>query len=204
MKTLIPELLTKVLCDPLPEANADAAYLYAQTIENQHSVLNKGAYLYKKGLIKNIWIADSQAKSGYLGFTIWQQELIALGIPKEAIIGVPIESYELINTYIEASEATLLAKSMSVKSLIIVAAPFHQLRAFTTIVTAISREYPELKAYSQVGDPVKWNEPASHSQGELKGQREDFIYTELDRIELYHNKGFLVSLEEVKDYLNNR
>jgi hypothetical protein len=86
----------------------------------------------------------------------------------------------------------------------VVSSPFHQLRAFVTIVTAISREYPALKAYSQTGEPLEWNESVSHSQGELKGTREDFIYTELDRIDLYHGKGFLVSLDEVKDYLLKR
>ncbi len=204
MKTLIPELLTKILCDPLPDNTVDAAYLYGQTIENQSSVLNKGASLYKKGLVRSIWIADSQPKSGYLGFTVWQEKLIALGVPDSAIVGVPIDSYEIINTYIEASEVARLALSMSIKSLIVVSSPFHQLRAFVTIVTAISREYPELKAYNQTGEALEWYESVSHSQGELKGTREGFIYTELDRIDLYHGKGFLVSLDEVKDYLLKR
>ena len=204
MKQLIPELLFKILCDPAPTKAADAAYLYAQTVENQDSVLEKGAYLFNNGCAQSIWISDSLAKSGYPGFSIWQEKLINLGVPSNAIVGVPMHEYEILNTYIEASEAAILAKSKSAQSLIVISAPFHQLRVFITTVTALSREYPQLKAYSQTGNFLAWSKSVSHSQGELKGTRTDFIYTELDRIELYHRKGFLVSLEEVKNYLDNR
>lgn len=202
MHKLLPELLFKVFSDPYPVC--DAAYLYATTEENQDSVVDKGIELLNNGTIKELWIADSGPKSGYLGIDIWRNLLLERGVPREKIKGIDTREYDMLNTYIEAFEVIRYAKAQRISSLLIVSAPFHQLRAFSTIVTAVLREHPELKVFSQAGLPLPWHENASHSQGTLVGNREDFIYSELERIDKYHKKGDLAALEDVIDYLNTR
>lgn len=48
------------------------------------------------------------------------------------------------------------------------------------------------------------NEQVRHSQGILQGKRKNFIHTEYKRIIMYHEKGDLVSCEEILSYLERR
>ena len=202
MHKLLPELLFKVFSDPYPAC--DATYLYATTEANQNSVIDKGVELFNAGLTKELWIADTAPKSGYVGVDIWRRLLEEKGMPAEKIIGINTHDYDMLNTYIEAFEVIGHAKKHDISSLLIVSAPFHQLRAFSTIVTAILREYPALKTYSQAGNAMAWHEDVSHSQGTLLGNRDDFIYTEIERIDKYNKKGDLADLEDIIEYLNTR
>lgn len=202
MNKLIPELLLRVLCDIHPIA--DAALLYAHTKENQDSVLEKGVELLNNGQVNELWISGSESKSGYLGVDVWRDLLIDRGVTADKVKDIPTNGYDMLNTYIEAFEAIRYAKTNAVKSLIVVSAPFHQLRAFATIVTAVTREYPELKAYSRPGTSLSWLENVPHSQGTLMGTRDEFIYTELERIDKYHKMGDLLALEDVAAYLRKR
>ncbi len=202
MHKLIPELLFKVFSDPYPPCQA--AYLYAMTEGNQDSVIDKGIALLETDTIQQLWIADSGPKSGYIGIDKWLDILDKRGVPEDKIKGIDIHHFDMINTYIEAFEIIRYAKKNNIARLLIVSAPFHQLRAFSTVVTAALRQYPELKVYSQPGHALSWQENVSHSQGTLYGNREEFIYSELERMEKYNKKGDLASIEEILDYLSQR
>lgn len=109
-----------------------------------------------------------------------------------------------MNTLVDAKAMVRFAKLTNYKSIFIVTAPFHQLRAFMTAVTVVLREYPDLKLYSSVGYSLPWLENVMHSQGNTKDTRLNLIKRELERIEKYQQKGDLASIEEVLNYLNQR
>jgi hypothetical protein len=198
------ELITRLLCDTHYELTADAAYLFAQTQDNQDSVLSAASELLDKGLVRRILILKTAAKSGYPGFEHWKQKLNDSGVSDECIQGVSIDADLALNTLVEAEAMIDHAKLKRYGTIYIVASPFHQLRAYMTSVTAVIRRYPELNLYSYVGNSLPWQKSVAHSQGSSRGTRLTFISTELERIEKYQKKGDLASVGSVLDHLNKR
>ena len=198
------ELLIRVLCDIEPAEPVDAAYLFAQTADNQQSVFDTGLALAAAGQADRILIADSGVMSGYPGFQAWRQELLASGLPEKKLAGTPTSAFATLHTLIEATALVQYARMHHVHKLLIVAPPFHQLRAFMTVVTVARRELPELRVYNRVGGSLPWQEVVVHSQGTLQCQRRELIQSELDRIDRYQQKGDLAPKDEILNYLNWR
>ena len=94
--------------------------------------------------------------------------------------------------------------SSLLRRLIVVSSPFHQERAFITMVTAALRQYPSLKLYSVPGAPQPWDEVVTHSQGTLQGTRAELIAEEQKRIEKYIAQGDLLPCEIILEYLRKR
>jgi len=198
------ELLTRTLCDLQPKASTNGAYLYCQTQGNQQSVFQAARFLLNNSITSKILILQTKAKSGYSGFDEWNHQLQELCLPGRKIEGIKSEETAGINTLIESEALIRFAKHKGYRSLFVVSAPFHQLRAFMTGVTVAIREYPELLIYSYPGVTMPWQEEVAHSQGTLKAKRYDLIHEEFARIDKYQNKGDLASYEQVLSYLNNR
>jgi len=198
------ELLTRTLCDPGPEIKADGAYLFGQTADNQQSVLEAGESLMNQHRAQKLLIPGSAPQGGYPGFQAWHQALIALGIEETDVSGVPVSLASSLNTLTEAQALVRYAETNHLARVFIVAAPFHQLRAFITTVSVVLREFPKLRVYNQVGTALLWNETVYHSQGTLQCTRSELIQSELVRIERYRRKGDLVSEEEISRYLHWR
>ena len=146
---------------------------------------------------------NNASNPGYPGYHVWKDKLIKLGIKENRILGVDLATDDH-NTLTEAEAVVRFAKRSNYKSIIISAAPFHQIRAFMTTVRVVLAEYPELKLYSFPGDALPWNEKATHSQGALSGKRSELIEAELARIEKYLRKGDLISFDRVMDYFDER
>lgn len=198
------EITTIILNDNVG-INAPAVYLFGQTSDNQSSVLRRGKELWEKGLAGSILINDGEDKHGYPGFELWRQELLRMRVDDKVVIPLRARIIEeSVNTLTEAQVLVRYARSLGWKRIYITAAPFHQLRAFITIVSVALREYPELAIYNAVGTHLDWFEEAHHSQGTLRNIRTELIKTELERIERYHKKGDLVSPEEILAYLEWR
>ena len=198
------ELQVKVLNDPAPSVGIDGVYLFAQTVDNEQSVLKAAADLIAQGKARQILIPDSEPRCGYPGFNQWVSTLIDYDVPKERIVGVPTASFDSLNTYTEALAAVNYTTLKRFETLSVMATPFHQLRAFISIVSASLKNNSSLKLYNVVGYPLPWHETVSHSQGSLVGTRESFIYSELERIRKYQQKGDLVAEAMVLDYLRKR
>ena len=115
---------------------------------------------------------NNASNPGYPGYHVWKDKLIKLGIKENRILGVDLATDDH-NTLTEAEAVVRFAKRSNYKSIIISAAPFHQIRAFMTTVRVVLAEYPELKLYSFQGDALPWNEKATHSQGALSGKRKE-------------------------------
>jgi hypothetical protein len=198
------ELLLRILADVRPSGVVEGAYLFAQTEPNQESVFVAGRELVERGRVRKLLISDCSPKSGYVGVTAYRQAMIESGIPTHAIEEVPMEPTEILHTLIESQRVVRFAKARGYQQLILVSAPFHQERAFVTMVTVTLREYPALKLYSHPGVPQPWDEVVTHSQGKLRGTRAALIAEERKRIDQYTAQGDLLPRETILQYLRTR
>lgn len=198
------ELLLRIFSDAGPSGTAEAAYLFAQTQPNQDSVFAAARELLDRGAMRKILISDCRAKSGYPGAAAWRAAMADYGISPDAVDEVPMEPTEILHTLIESQAVVRFAKAQGYERLIVVSSPFHQERAFITVVTAALREYPSLKVYSLPGEPQSWDEVVTHSQGVQESTRAEWIAAEQQRIETYTAKGDLVERNKVLDYLRRR
>lgn len=198
------EILIRIFSDNIPNNSIEGAYLYCQTIDNQSSVFSSVQNLFFLKKVKSIFIVNVDSKFGFPGYSIWKSELLNLNIPKQVVNPVPLQNNTSLNTLIESEALVKYLKNNNIKSVIAVASPFQQPRAFMTAVTVANRLYPKLKIYSYSGESLPWNEKAIHSQGSLRALRMDIIKAEYARILTYQAKGDIASCDEVLDYLNKR
>lgn len=200
----LDEVVTRVLCDVTPPGKVDAAYLFAETTDNEASVLKAGAFLYGIGPAQMVILCGLGRGIGYRGFRAWQLKLLRVGIPGKDIIGVLPAGNFPPSTDAEALGIVRYAKERDWRSFYVVASPLHQLRAFVSTVSAVIKEKANLAVYSFHGIAQSWEEYVVHSQGVLKGTRSELLGTELKKIEKYYRNGDLVSADEVLGYLDKR
>ena len=198
------ELVLRILCDTLPAGRADAAYLFAQTEPNQESVFAAAAELLDRGKVEKILISDCNPKCGYIGAVAYRRAMFEFGITETVIQEVPMEPTEILHTLIESRAVVQFARAEACEKLLVISAPFHQERAFMTMVTAALWDHPNLKLYSYPGQPQPWDEVVTHSQGILEGTRAELIAAEQERIEKYIAQGDLASHARVLGYLRRR
>lgn len=198
------DLIVRILCDTEPGAVVDGAYLFAQSSDNQDSVLKTGVELLSKRQVRRLLLQDSGPGFGFPGYKSWHDQLTSSGINSADICGVPTIPSEIFHTAVEADALVQFARENAYAAIIIIASPFHQLRAFINTVTFTIRCYPELRVYSRAGANLPWNETATHSQGTLRKSRYELIRSEFERIERYRLKGDLATDDEIETYLNWR
>lgn len=201
---LLTNLTIRVLCDSPPPPPAAGAYLFAQTVDNQESVLAAGRDLIDCGQVQNLLISAAGAVSGYPGGKSWRHELERRHVPPYRLKAVKPPVDDILHTRLEAEALIRYTSTNSYDRLIVVSAPFHQLRAFMTTVSVALEQMPELKIYSQVGGVLPWHETVVHSQGRLTLPRSDLIQAELERIEQYQQQGDLAPTEAILAYLKQR
>jgi hypothetical protein len=198
------ELLLRILADVRPTGVVEGAYLFAETEPNQQSVFTAGRELVERDRVRKLLISDCTPKSGYLGAVAYRRAMIEFGIPAGTIEEVPMEPTEILHTMIESRTVVRFARAQGYRKLLVVSAPFHQERAFMSMVTAALREYPALKLYSHPGAPQPWDEVVTHSQGRLRGTRAELIAEEHKRIDKYAAQGDLLPRKAVLEYLRTR
>ena len=198
------ELIIRALCDVQAEITVDGAVLYSQTTDNQSSVFLAAKKIISNKLAKKILFIKSAPISGYPGFSSWTNELNKSGIQSNDIVGVELMKTNSLNTLIESEAIIKYAAQKKYRSLYVVSSPFHQLRAFMTLVTVALRYYPEILIFSYTGISLPWLDKVVHSQGTLSGTRKDIIKAEFERIEKYKQKGDLSSEIKIIEYLNKR
>lgn len=203
---MIEELIIRTLCDTLPATPVDAIFLFGQTADNQEAVFLTSSQLIQNKCADKILFLGTSPMSGYPGFESWQQELKKNGVPEDKLEPVPPypEDTDILHTFIEAGSLARHAREKSYKTIILIASPFQQTRAFMAAVTAAMREYPKLQLYSNPAKAMPWQEEVVHSQGEVQDTRAGLIKGEMERIQKYRAKGDLASVAEVLDYLNRR
>ncbi|OHB63898.1 MAG: hypothetical protein A2Y77_01400 [Planctomycetes bacterium RBG_13_62_9] len=198
------ELLLRVFADIRPAGVVEGAYLFGQTESNQPSVFAVARELLERRQVQKILISDCLPKSGYIGAVACRRALIEFGIDSDAILEVPMEPTEILHTLIESQAVVRFAKARDYQRLIVVSSPFHQERAFMTMVTAALEQYPSLKIYSHPGAAQPWDEIVTHSQGQLTAIRAQWIAEEHKRIDKYIAQGDLLPREQILEYLRTR
>jgi hypothetical protein len=96
------------------------------------------------------------------------------------------------------------AKDQKWKDVLLIAAPWHQLRSFLSAVAATKKIGYPVKFWSCPGNALPWTEQSVHSQGVQTGSRVDFIHAELEKVKAYSAKGDIATIDEGLDYLNWR
>lgn len=203
---MIEELIIRTLCDTLPEAPADALFLFGQTEDNQESAFAVARQLLRQERVSRVLFLNTGPISGYPGFESWKNALVNAGVGEgmlEPVPPVPADT-DILHTGIEATSMVALAKKQNFKRIIVTASPFQQPRAYMAAVTAVLKSYPQLYVYSLPGKALPWKEEVVHSQGKVQDARAGLISGEMERIRDYHAIGDLASVDEVLAYLNKR
>ena len=112
--------------------------------------------------------------------------------------------HSTIHTPREAKAAVNICRSNSAKALVIVATPFHLPRCLLTTLSVATQSDPHLRVYSRPGDPLRWDETVAHSQGDLVGDRESLLESEMERMFVYHQKGDLMEPSDALEALRKR
>jgi uncharacterized SAM-binding protein YcdF (DUF218 family) len=198
------EAVLRILCDIRPSGGADALYLFSQTRDNESSVIDSAKAVIDEGLTSKVLILEADESNGYTGSNAWTMALMRGGIDQRKIGLVEFLAGQPHNTLTEATALIRYAKKQGLKSIIVCAAPFHQVRAFMTCVRAAMLECPEIKIYSHPGTVLSWQAKVVHSQGWLTATRSGLIKEEFDRIDRYCRKGDLVSYTAAINYLDRR
>lgn len=202
-----------VMADFIPSSGVDGVYLYANTPDNEISILEGGLALYKNGVANTLCLAGGgpylppnihNAKVAYSGYNAWHAWLKDRGARPEDIHAIPRPS--LSHTGTEAYGIVQMAKSRNWKKICVVSCPTHMLRAFVNTVACALREYPELLIYAKPGTPLAWDEEALSSQGNIFGTRFDTVMeSEWDRLNAaWHDEYDVVGPEKIIEYVKRR
>lgn len=196
------ELCVRVLFDPKPRSSVGVVYLFANTRDNQESVIDTAVQLWKQREVKKIWVCDGTTDHGYPGFGDWHDELAKQGINTSHIEPVLVPGD--LNTLSEARHLVNKARLENTENIFITSTPFHQLRSFITCASVVIKSRSGLKIYNKTGTPLDWLKVVAHSQGSLIGSRSELIRTEYERIMKYYRQGDLLHPAEILKYLDER
>lgn len=198
--SLLYKLCAMVLTDVLPE-RLDAGYLFAQP----GGILRTNQIKRGRELLAQVPILGLCGKigEGYEGFAAWAGDLQEQGILSDRIMALPSPP-DGVNTYSEAVELVMYAKTQGWKQLVITSTAHHQMRVFLTVLRQVELQYPELRVYNAPSAAIPWWKPVTHYQGEVTMTGHEFIDTELERIERYQLVGHIVSPAQGLEYLRAR
>jgi hypothetical protein len=200
----LAELFLRALSDPLPSEGLEALFLFGQTVDNQAAAFDTAERLYRTTPGLRLLMLDGGPRSGYPGFAPWQAALTARGIAPDHIHPLPPADTPLLHTRIEALALMDHLQRLPYRRVGVTAAPFHQVRAFMTAISVALEANLAVRLYSCPGSPQDLAAPASHSQGRPNEKRRDLIAQELQRIEIYQEKGDLAATGAVLAYLEER
>lgn len=206
--TSVPlELTTRVLRDEFDWDRVNAVYLFGQTADNSPSEWEKICEIpvdwFHHGYLL---VSGAPEKNGYPGGENWRKSATRyMRVARDIQFLYPIGT-ETANTLSEALALVSMAKQQRWEGVVVCSTPFHQLRAFMTVVSVALREYPELAVWNFVGRTQCWQSHVVHSQGVLRNTRAGLIRNEEERILLYQQSPEwpIAAFHEVIDYLDRR
>ncbi len=207
------ELATRVLTDddPCRYVTIDAAYLVGQAKDNQNSVIDRATEVFHSSFLDGpieICLAESRfppERRKYPNFAVdWRQLLIENEVPPELICSFRFPEGPVEHTGTEMIGLVEYAKERGWRDILLIAAPFHQLRSFLSAVMATKKVGYPLRIWNLPGSPMPWTESAVHSQGVQSGRRSEFIHAELEKVLTYSARGDIATVDEGLEYLNWR
>jgi len=204
---ILNELLTRVLCDEKPKIKAEAACIFAHSRDNEDTVLVKARFLYKSGLALTIAICCVDEPQYFV--KRWLNQISQLGAPSKNVLLIEKTSDLPLSTDTETDFLTSFVAQNGWRNVYLVSTPFHQLRAFISVVSALSRIEKsfnkDIKFYNIVGSFDTRDKKVIHSQSQnAPRERRELFADELDKINKYFKKGILLRSEKIVEYLNTR
>lgn len=199
-------LAVRLMSDPLPRDGPEAAYLFHQLDCNLESILSAASELARRYPDMRFLVVDVDndklkvpIPNGFGAAALLRRRLYESGIATNKIdlVAFDHDKLPMIHTLVEAELAVNHAKEKGIRSLLVVAVPFHLPRAAMTAASVALRRFPELRIYSQPGAPLAWRETAVHSQG-MVASRLEFLDAEMDRIERYTAKGDIAPIGDLE------
>ncbi len=186
-------------------------YVFSETTDNEPSTFPVAVELANAGFVKKLGIAEGDLGHGYEGFEHSVSRLKSFGLKDEKIV----QKFDLNGNVNTGSEALLLSREARAINaykktrgdVIIIAPPFHIVRAFFSTISAFEQErVNDVRVYTMPGKSLSWTQTVAHSQGTLVATRFELLKAELRRLELYRTQGNvkMVSADEVIAYLNWR
>ncbi len=203
MNELFGRFLVRLFGEPVP-LEVDVAYLFGETADNEMSVLHRAIGLYQTQWAPKLVIPGIGAIAGYPGKWAWASKLVEYGVPSEAIAFAGGVEQTVSNCYTEAVHFVALAKASGWQRVAVIAPHFHLPRCFITMVSVALRDPLALQLYAVPGMPLPWQETVVHNQGVVNARRADLIASEFDRIAKYTEKGDLLPVARILEYLDAR
>ena len=197
----IVEIAQMVLNDERPKLQH--TYVFANTKYNQDSEFEAVAEMKKAHLASKFIIIGGENHDGFSGYKSWERD-IGQKIGYENVMTVPLINTSNVNTLSESQSVINYTRDCGIDKLYIVAATFHQLRAFMTSASVAIQKHEGLSIFNYPGIVLPWDEVVTHSQGVLKATREQWIQHELDRIKKYQIQEDILPTHIIFEYLNNR
>ncbi len=179
-------------------------YLVGQTRDNQDSVLDQT--LNWSGLIGFIGYPNTEEVFGYPGSDVWTEALIERDRDPRNFryiydSFITVGGKRIVHTLSEMQAMVRFAKEKDMRSVAIVAPPFHLMRAFMSAVLAAQIYYPTLRIHPRLGE-LDWNASVRHSQGKVVGTPASLLVSEITRIFTYQAQGLLPTPEEALAHLD--
>ncbi|MEK7640475.1 MAG: hypothetical protein AAB389_00565 [Patescibacteria group bacterium] len=190
----------------------DAIYLVGQTEANEESVLRRCYQIIRDTCteVRKICLVRSQfppEKRKYPNFAVDWKRWLSSRSSSALAVGFSIFDFPegpVEHTGTEMMGLVSHSKKQDWKDVLLIAAPFHQLRSFLSAVAATRKlDYP-VRLWNLLGVSLPWGEQSVHSQGVQTGTRSDFIHAELEKVKVYSARGDIATVEEGIEYLNWR
>ena len=156
-----------------------------------------------------IYILDSPVGlSGCLGFRETKNLITSrYSVLESRVKPIPFLFLQegMVNTLNESKSLVDYLKSNSLTNILIASPPFHLPRAFLSLLSSSLEIGYSINIICAPSNRISdWDvETYTHSQGSLRGTVSQLLQGELERIDLYHQKGDLLSIEKALDYLSN-
>lgn len=201
------ELAHRVLRDALPlDGICDMAYAFGEMPENSDTVFTTCAHLILEGYVPLLGISEQHGYGNPPHAYVWERILTHMGILDGCIVRIIAEVLDNPSTYSESISLVGAAQCNGWKKVFIIAEPFHQVRAFMTLVSEVIKVGANIAVYNATPDQSDWLGVVTHSNGRTCDTRAGMTAHELRRITRYYNdgKGNLLHPSQIIAYLNKR
>ncbi|MCX6702308.1 MAG: YdcF family protein [Candidatus Wolfebacteria bacterium] len=185
-------LLSNLVFSQKPE-KSDAIFVHAR--EGRES-LDKAITLHKESYAPLIIINGLEIYKDYAGSAAWKKILKEEKVLDSAIFMIRPST----NTKLESEAVVKEAKKRRWSSLIIVAQPYHLLRAWLTIINQMRRQDYWFKVVCQFDEGFDWDKIVLGSQAEVELPRRQIIEEEEKRILRYQSSRETALPEEAVSY----
>lgn len=157
--------------------------------------------------LKKIYILESsKLMSGYSGFLETKKVLSQILDKNIDIIPIPYlyDNAGMINTYTESLSVIDYFSEHKISKIAVYSPYFHLPRSFITLVSNILKKKENIKVYPVSGIMTDFNKTLiTHCQGIVRENADKLLEIEFERIKKYTEKGDLLELKFINQFITN-